>query len=65
MKVLLHLRNKLYGILLRSLCFVILMLRHLTGIRKRFKQPRYEILLLFCRGQAAVGILEKFNSLTC
>ena len=61
--VLLHLRNELRGILLRALCFVIFILRHSTSIGKHFEQPRYKILLLFCRGQAAVGILEQLDTL--
>ena len=60
--VLLNLRDELRGILLRTLCFVIFILRHLASIRKRFEQPRYKILLLFCCGQVAVGIFEQLDT---
>ena len=61
--VLLNLRDKLCRVFLRILRVVIFILRHLTSIRKRFEQPRYKILLLFCCGQVAVGIFEKLDTL--
>ena len=60
--VLLNLRDKLCRVFLRMLRVVIFILRHLTSIRKRFEQPRYKILLLFCCGQVAVGIFEQLDT---